>query len=173
MQLLTVAEQSRWLADRQLPADPYAAGGDVFQFYLQFYPPENFRGVESFIKGFLEYAGRGSDLMVTVMDTVNPDPYELRLFDRLRTLNEERRRLLDTPVHLFEPTEDDDVIAMFTLTVAFQWQAYLHVPKTRTVLYNWEGDIFDFWTADRLVFESVSRMLDTFELKQTKGGNGH
>ena len=56
---------------------------------------------------------------------------------------------------------------MFSLTVAFQWEAYLHIPMSKTILLNWEGDIFDLWTDDRSVFASVSDMLRTFCLSET------
>lgn len=168
MHLLETTQQARWLAERNLPVEPYEKGSYDLEFYLQFHVPKSFRGIEYFTKGVIECAGKGGQLLVTVTDTVMAEPFETRLFERLRTPNMESKRLIDQPAHLFDHEEDEDVIAMFSLTVALEWKAYLHFPASRSVLYNWEGEIFDFWSADYEVFKNLSQLVQAFELKKTK-----
>jgi len=106
--------------------------------------------------------------MLTVVDTEMPYDYEERLFNRLRFPASEPKAILDSPAHLFDREELRDVIPMFSLTVGWQWESYLHMPGSRTVLLNWEGDIFDVWTDDRSVASGISDMLKTFNLEQVE-----
>ena len=168
MQILSKTEIESWMCRRALPGDPYQNGGDRLAFYLQFYPPKNLRGVESFTHGLIHHLARDDEVLMTITDTENPERYELRLFDRLRKDFASGREILDAPGHLFAAAGYDDVIPMFALTVAFQWEAYLHFPATRSIILNWEGDIIDFWTDDRNAFDAVSTMIDAFKLKEVK-----
>ena len=167
MRILKQAEQLAWLAERRLAANPIESGGDGIEFYLQFYPPKQLRAIEAFTHTFLATAGARSEVMMTITDTENPEDYELRLFDRLRFPSGDPKSIFEAPVHLFGAEEHEDLIPMFSLTVAFQWEAYLHILMSKTILLNWESDIFDLWTDDRSVFASVSDMLRTFCLSET------
>jgi len=166
MRVLALTEQARWLQSQTLPADPYKSGGETFEFYLQFYPPKHLGGVECFTEALIGYAAEGGETMMTVMDTECPREYDVRLFDRLRFQVGESKTIYEAPAHLFAAEELQDLIPMFALTVAWQWEAYLHMPRTRTILLNWEGDIFDMWTDDHSVFMGVSEMLKTFGLSE-------
>ena len=168
MRILPLTEQARWLAAHALPTEPYERGGEVFKFFLQFHAPKTLASIECFTKALLDYAGVGGDVMMTVIDTEAPYDYDERLFDKLRFPVGEPKTIVEAPAHLFSTDELDDLVPMFGLTVAWQWEAYLHMPHTRTVLLNWEGEVFDFWTDDRSVFAGVSEMLKTFGLSETE-----
>ena len=169
MRILPLAEQGRWLQSQALPADPYKAGGETFEFYLQFYPPKHLGGIECFSEGLISYAGVGGEALMTVVDTECPREYDERLFNRIRYPVGEGKSIYESPAHLFSADELPDLIPIFSLTVAWQWEAYLHMPRTRTVLLNWEGDIFDLWTDDRAVYLGVSEMLKEFSLSEVAG----
>jgi hypothetical protein len=177
MRILSLTEQAAWMACRGLPANPYERGGEKFEFYLQFYAPKTLRSTECFTEGVVNFAGSGDEIMLTVVDTEMPDDYEERLFNRLRFPVSEPKEIMESPAHLFDTEELRDVIPIFSLTVGWQWEAYLHMPRSRTVLLNWEGDIFDVWTDEQSVFSGISGMLQTFGLKEienarpTAGGN--
>ncbi len=166
MRVLPLTEQGRWLQSQALPADPYKAGGEVFEFYLQFYPPKHLGGIECFTEGLIGYAGVGGEALMTVVNTECPREYDERLFNRIRFPDGEGKSIYESPAHLFSADELQDLIPIFSLTVAWQWESYLHMPRTRTVLLNWEGDIFDLWTGDRSVYFGVSEMLKTFGLSE-------
>lgn len=168
MRVLALTEQARWLQSHALPVDPYKCGGEAFKFFLQFYPPKHLGGVECFTEALIGYAGVGGEMMMTVMDTECPREYDERLFDKLRFPVGESKTIYEAPAHLFAVEELQDLIPMFSLTVAWQWEAYLHMAHTRTILLNWEGDIFDMWTDDHSVFMGVSEMLKTFGLSETE-----
>lgn len=156
------------MARRGLPANPYQSGGEKFEFYLQFYAPKELRSTECFTEGVLSFAGSGDEIMMTVVDTEMPYDYEERLFNTLRFPGRQPEEIMESPAHLFDTEELRDVIPMFSLTVGWGWESYLHIPASRTVLLNWEGEIFDFWTDEQSVFSGISDMLKTFGLKQVE-----
>jgi hypothetical protein len=168
MQILPLTEQAAWLASHLLPGEPYQRDGENLAFFLQFYAPKELRGIQSFTEALLDYAGTRREVMMTVMDTECTRDYEERLFDTLRFPSGERKSIFDAPAHLFAAGELPDLIPMFSLTVAWQWETYLHMPRTRTILLNWEGEIFDLWTDDQAVLTGVSEMLSTFGLTKTQ-----
>lgn len=167
MRVLALTDQARWLRAHELPADPYESGGDTFKYYLQFHPPKHLAGIECFTGALIGCAAAGGEAMLTVMDTECPYDYDERLFDRLRFPAAGPGTIHEAPAHLFGADELQDLIPMFGLTAAWQWETYLHMPGTRTILLNWEGDVFDLWTDDPSVFVAVSEMLRGFGLSET------
>lgn len=155
-----------WLEPYGLPVDPYAES-DVARlpFYLQFHAPKRFRPVEAFARELAALASPDDEFLVSITDTIMPWDFELRMFDRLRPAG--APSLLEAPGHLFSRDEVGDMISMFSLSVALEWKAYLHVPKMRSILHNWEGEIFDFWSGTEAVFEAVSSLLVGFKLDET------
>jgi hypothetical protein len=168
MRILSSTELAAWMTANKLPSEPYAQGGEAFAFYLQFHAPQSFRSIECFIEALLHHAGTGGETMVTVVDTVNLYDYEYRFFEKLRFPAGETKSILEAPAHLFSAHEFTDVIPMFSLTVGWQWQAYLHMPRSRSVLFNWEGELFDLWTDDRAVLTGVRELLERFGLRETE-----
>ena len=168
MKCITPDEELAWLAAHRIPANPYEHGGQSFAFYLQFYPPKNFRAVEAFSKNVLPPICAGGETLLSITDTELAESYELRLIERLRSANQDDRGIGEARGHLFSSAEEDDLVAMFSLTVAMGWEAYLYMPKTCSVMLNWEGDILDFWTSDRSIFEEVTRLIGVFGLQETK-----
>ena len=168
MRILSLTEHAAWMAAHKLPAKPYEHGGEAFESFLQFHAPKTFRSIECFTEALLDYAGTGGEAMVTIVDTVNPYDYEERLFNRLRFPGGEPKSIPEAPAHLFDANELADLIPIFSLTVGWQWQAYLHMPRSRTVLHNWEGELFDLWTDDRAVLTGLRGMLETFGLGETE-----
>ncbi len=167
MKCFTPDEELAWLAEHHIQAAPYEHGGQCFAFYLQFYSPKSFRGVAAFTQNVLSAICEGGETLLSIADTEQPKSYELRLIERLRSASQESRSIGKAPGHLFSSAEEDDAVAMFSLTVAMGWEAYLYMPKTSSVVFNWEGDILDFWTSKRSVFEEVTRLIAVFGLQET------
>ena len=156
------------MAGHSLPDSPYEHGGEAFKFFLQFHAPKTLRSTECFTEALLDCAGTGGEVMMTVVDTESPYEYEERLFNRLRFPLGEPKSIMEAPAHLFAANQLADLIPIFSLTVGWQWEAYLHMARSRTVLLNWEGEIFDFWTDDDPVFSGLVGMLKTFGLNETQ-----
>jgi hypothetical protein len=91
----------------------------------------------------------------------------MRLIDLVRTTHGERRPLIDAAGHLFPTDEKDDLVGLFSLTVAYYWSAYLYFPSSKTTLFNWEGEIFDFWTDDPNCYAKLLELQKSFHLKKT------
>ena len=169
MRILSIAEHAAWLAASDLAARPYVEGGGTFRFYLQFHAPTTFRATECFTEGILEYAATEGEVLLTVVNVVMPYDYEERLFDKIRRASNAPIPTDDSGGHLFTADERRDSIPVFSLTAGWQWEVYLHMPHSRTVLLNWEGAIFDLWTDDESVLSGVFEMLERFGLTETEG----
>ncbi len=154
------------MLSNDLPARPYQEGDDVFEYFLQFHAPKTLSSIQCFTDALIALAGTGSEVMMTVIDTESPYDYEARFFSKLRFPVGEPKSIVEAPAHLFQPDELSDLVPMFSLTVGWHWEAYLHMQRTRTVLLNWEGEIFDLWTNDQGVFSGVAGMLQTFGLSE-------
>lgn len=94
-------------------------------------------------------------------------PYEMKIIDFARSAHGEKRPLTDAAGHIFSLDEKHDLIALFSLTVAYDWKAYLYFPSSKTTLYNWEGEIFDFWTDDKSRYNKLLELQKAFYLNNT------
>jgi hypothetical protein len=167
MRCLNGEESAEWLRRHGLPPAPYDAPGEHdLQHYLQFYPPTRLRAAEEFTNRLLHLTETTDEVLISVMNTIYHEDFELRLFDRLRPAGEEN--VWERPGNLFSRDELRDASTMLSLTAAFEWSVYMHMPQTRSILYNWEGTIFDFWTSDPAIHQAVLEMLAVFELGQTE-----
>lgn len=158
------------MAENRLPFQPYNKKLSETTFYLQFHAPSRFHQIEALTETFLDQIVNAKDAMITVVDTPLMTTSNFRLFEQLRNAHGEKRLWLETPAHLFGREEQPDLIGLFGLTVIFGWMAYLYVPNSRSVLYNWEGEIFDFWTAEETTMSEMAKLIDRFTLKMTPTG---
>ncbi len=166
MHCLRKEQIASWLTKHSLPADPYNEYAGSLPLYLQFHAPKRFRPIEAFTREFSALAAPHDEVLVSVIDTIAPWNLELRMFNRLRP--ESAPDLLEAPGHLFARDEVEDMIAMFSLTVALEWKAYLYIPERHLILYNWEGEIFDFWTTNESASMCVRALLQDFQLNETE-----
>ena len=51
----------------------------------------------------------------------------------------------------------------------FEWSSYLYSTGGVT-LYNWEGEVYDFWADDEAALLKMKDLIATFELVETKAG---
>jgi hypothetical protein len=47
------------------------------------------------------------------------------------------------------------------------WTSYLYLPDQKTTLYNWEGEIMDFWTNSSTHHKTMTELIGRFKLKET------
>jgi hypothetical protein len=78
--------------------------------------------------------------------------------------------LIDSPGHIFIPSENEIGVALFALSASFAWSSYVYSPHHRSTLYNWEGEVFDFWTDSAEVVSEMKLILKQFDLPETNQG---
>ncbi len=166
MKCLTETEQSQLLTDWSVPKDPYRYSSSSPTYYKQFYPPKHFGSLLCFISDYLELFGVDQPSLIAFTDWSTYRPHEMALIDQTRLAEGETRPLNEASGHLFELDERDKAIAAFSIGTDFGWSSYLYLPDRQTILYNWEGDIMDFWTNSADNADHMSRLLARYELKK-------
>ena len=169
MRCLTDKEVSEWLAEHSIPEDPYR-GESAPVHYLQFYPPSAYRRLDAFVRNFHLLIIPDSEAMVHMTDWGLYQPSEMIAIMGIRSSSEENRLLIHAPGHLLNSEEAETGISLFSLSASFAWSSYLYCPKQRSTLYNWEGDIFDFWTDCATMMDQMKLLLKQFELAETTQG---
>lgn len=169
MKILTEEEQSELLKAWFVPEDPYNRDDPRPEYYTQFYPPEQLVGILNFTSAFLEAFACDQACLVVFTDWTSYRPHEQKLIDTMRLAFGESRPFMEAPGHVFGPEERDLATGFFSLGVAFGWTAYLYIESDKTVLYNWEGDIFDFWSDSKLKLDKMRELIYFGRLRYTKG----
>jgi hypothetical protein len=67
--------------------------------------------------------------------SVWPSGQRMHVFDRFRLAYGERRRLIDSPGHIFDQTEIEDATSFVTIAVLFLWDCYVVAPNCSKLLY--------------------------------------
>ena len=165
MQCLTENEISHWLRERGIPEAPYHQVPPT-SFYLQFFTPPN-QSLSAFFRQYWALVIGGETALVHITDWGLYTASEMIPLMGIRALHSETRTLIDAPGHLLETHESETVISLMTLTTFFAWSSYWYSPSGHSILYNWEGDIFDFWTDDAAKMEMMKRLLVDFDLRET------
>ena len=163
MRCLDQSEITRWLTERQVTPEPYGKS-DSPTHYLQFKFPSRPLANAAFIRCFL--ALNEGEILVHVTDWPTYEPSEMAVVDSLRKASGESRRLIDAAGHLFSADESELAIALFGHTGNFEWNAYLYRPNDFATLYNWEGELHDFWSADADTYAALTNLVDDFDLRK-------
>ena len=169
MRCLTDNEVSDWLLAHSIPKDPYR-GASTPANYVQFYAPSTHRHLDAFVRNYSLVIIPDSESMVHMTDWSLYQPSEMIAIMGIRSSCDENRWLIHAPGHLLAPEEAETGIALFSLSASFAWSSYLYCPKNRSTLYNWEGDIFDFWTDCDATMEEMMFLLAQSDLAETTRG---
>ncbi len=167
MHCTTNKEVSDWLSNHSLPEDPYRQGSQA-EHYLQFHSPSTHCKLDAFARRYYANIIPHGESLIHMSDW---SPYELSqiiTMEGIRAAQSERRNLIDAPGHHLSPAESEIGVALFSLSTSFEWSSYIYCPKHRSTLYNWEGEIFDFWTDSDSALQELKMMLEDFELSETK-----
>jgi hypothetical protein len=160
---MTDNEVSGWLMERNLIEDPYHRTSST-RHYLQFRVPVERRRLEEFARQYFERIIPGTTSLLHVTDWAHYTSEEMAAFTAIRSGGGEERDLIEAPGHLIAPAGLDAGVILFSLSVAFGWTAYLYSLPDRTTIYNWEGELLDFWTDSAERFSEMERMVELFEL---------
>ena len=167
MQTLADTEMRTWLRNRGLTAILNHSSESSNQMYLQFCTPVAHRHTEAFIRRLLEMTTACHDAIIHISDWPLYQPSEMLTIQALRETCGENRRLIDSPWHVIPSTEAELGISIFSLTVSYQWNAWFYLQNGATTLYNWEGELFDFWTTDGETYAQLENLVRDFNLATT------
>jgi hypothetical protein len=165
MRCLTGPEQEQWLSKNELLGKPYGTDKAPAN-YIQFRAPIRLPQIQAFTHNLVDLFWPEREALVAVEDWGLYEPYEMLIVDALRGSHGEKRPLIEASGHCFDFTEKNELIALFSLTTAFNWTAYLYFPASKVTLLNWEGALFDFWSVRPGDLESISRVVGEFDLKK-------
>lgn len=167
MRCLAQKEIAGWLTDQRVTPSPYGNGTSLTHF-LQFKLPSRPLTNSSFIRQFLKLTD--GEILVHVTDWPTYEPAEMVVVDALRHNWNERRKLIDAPGHLFPAEESELAIALFGHCGNYEWNAYLYLPNDSATLYNWEGELYDFWSNDDTMHSDLERLATEFGLALENAG---
>lgn len=163
MQCLTEPEASAWLRQRTIPEDPYHRD-ERPPFYLQFHAPSPHRHTDAWVRQYWKRIIPGADAMVYMTDWGLYEQSEMIAVMGIRNSQGESRPLIEAPAHAVTAEACETGIGLFSLAVSFEWSSYLYSPMNRSTLYNWEGDILDFWTDSEEALAEMRRLVEEFGL---------
>jgi hypothetical protein len=169
MRVLTQLETQQWLQKHGHVEDPHV-NLDLNKLpsnysHSQRYSPSAYGTIESFTDQYLSEITPEGDwlLQITVWD-VWCDSRGYIIKSLLPTFDEAcAYRQMGS--FLFNSAERPKAIAIFSLTSCFMWKSYIYGEFDQSVLYNWEGEIFDFWTTSAIKFKQVDKLFKQFNLR--------
>lgn len=167
MKCLTPEEISCWLRKHGQIEEPYRAlSDDAPSFHAQCYAPEKFGAVECFVRTVFTEVILDGDVLIQISDWYPYENCSEFITNAIRSACGEKRPIDATPGHLASEDEREQAIALFTLAVGFRWQCYVYGTREKTVLFNWEGDIFDFWSDSEAKVLHFKRLMQNFHLPE-------
>ena len=169
MKCVTENEIQTWLESRSIPKQRYQSSSAP-EFYLQFYAPQNHTKLDAFIREYYRLIVLNCDSLVQITDWSLYQQSEMIAVDGIRSSHGEDRTLIDAPGHSLGPNEAEIGISLFSLSASYGWSSYLYASLNHSTLYNWEGDIFDFWTDSEEMLQEMNLILKQFELSETTEG---
>ena len=161
MKCFTQEEIDHWLTEQQVTPSPYGKSESP-NHYLQFKMPGRALANSAFIRNFLMQSQ--SEILVDVTDWPTYEPAEMLIIDSLRHKCGESRNLIDAPGHLFSAEESEWVIAVFGHIGSYEWTAISDVQTIWQLLYSWEREVYDFWSASAETHLALTTLTEKFGL---------
>ena len=170
MKCITESQINEWLGQRSIHKDSYHGDASP-SFYLQFYAPTNHRRIVAFVRYYYDRIVPEVDSLIHLTDWGLYQQSEMIAIAGIRSSRGEDRLVIDAPGHIFSSAEKEIGISLFSLSASFDWSSYLYSPRNHSTLFNWEGEIFDFWSDSELAVSEMRLMLNQFDLTESnKGG---
>jgi hypothetical protein len=166
MKCISDGEISGWLLKQELPEDPYR-GEVVPDHYLQFSVPKSFLALENFVRQFYNRIIPEAETLIHLTDWGLYQESQMVAMAGIRAGAGEYRALREAPGHVLPASSGEAGVALFSLATSFAWSCYLYCPLERTILYNWEGELLDFWTDSNLKHEELKTILKQFGIEET------
>ena len=167
MKCITESQIDDWLQQRSIHKDPYHCDASP-AFYLQFYAPTNHRSVDAFVRHYYDLIVPEVDSLIHMTDWGLYQQSEMIAIVGIRSSRGEDRMLIDAPGHILPSGEKEIGVSLFSLSTSFAWSSYLYSPRNHSTLFNWEGEIFDFWSDSEQAVSEMRLILNQFDLTETK-----
>jgi hypothetical protein len=165
MTCLDKDEVRQWLSTAGQIEDPHS-GPVAPTFALQVYAPQTYAAIECFLRCFIQDLATGSHLLLVAIDCEPSEESQRFVHETIRRSTGEQRSVGDAPGYRADDNESEKLVALFSLMSCFGWKCYLYADRDQVVLYNWEGEIFDFWTSSKAKHGAFMEMVKTFGLKE-------
>ena len=168
MNCLTELETSRWLNDNCVTANTYDSPERPC-YYTQFRAPLEDSARVAISNVLHELVVENAEFLIHVTDW---SPYTSEQMLKLDTFRSavETRPLIESAGHRFGADELEDAVGLFAMATEFGWSSYLYMPDDVGTLYNWEGDLFDFWSRDESRLVAINKVIGKLELEITHAG---
>ncbi len=166
MKCITESQIDEWLGQRSIHKDPYHGNASP-TLYLQFYAPTNHGRIDAFVRYYYNFIVPEVDSLIQMTDWGTYEQSEMIAIEGIRSNCGEDRMLIDAPGHILQFGEKEIGISLFSLSASFAWSSYLYSPRDHSTLFNWEGEIFDFWTDSVHALSMIRIMLNQFDLTLT------
>jgi hypothetical protein len=86
----------------------------------------------------------------------------LDLFDRYRHSFDEKRPLIEAPVHWFERTDEDPFVSVLCMVFFFSWGAFIFDLTGRLLLQTSHDGWLDVRTNDKTLAKDVAVELESY-----------
>jgi hypothetical protein len=174
MPALTEKEVGKWLVAHGHPPDEDDPIAGTSESTTQFYAPREYSKIQAFVRCYLAEIVVDGDVLIVVEDAYSPsdcDPLILKaILEHFEgeSYNFEELPTLCFPTFCVSKKDWEKAIALFTLMTCFRWQCFLYGSANQLTLFNWEGDIFDFWTDSKEKKQAMKEMIRAFKLKEIR-----
>jgi hypothetical protein len=173
MNCLSAQEISTWLRENCQIEDPYL-GESQPTFRVQCEAPGPFSALQAFVSVILNQIATHGGVLIQATDSFSAEEGPGLVIESIRRHAGEERPLEGAPGFLFGRSEIQYAVTIFALLAAFKWKSYAYAEHDQITLYNWEGEIFDLWTASAAKREEFKSVLKNFNLRElpnkTAGG---
>jgi hypothetical protein len=164
MTALPLEECKKWLAARGIDHDPYSRSGGSGYCHVTGAFTDLHRA-HAFIRNLMAHGLKPSgEVLLEINDWPLYNEDEMAVVQAFRASFGEARDLIDARGHMFGPAELNPCIGLFNLTVMYGWSAYLYVPDPPLTVFNWEGEIFDFWSSQKELIEKAREMCHAHKI---------
>ncbi|TDU81066.1 hypothetical protein EI77_00368 [Prosthecobacter fusiformis] len=126
--------------------------------------------MEAFARHYFLNISPDAESLIHMTDWGLYEPSQMIAITGIRGSRGEDRWLIDAPGHRLTSEEVELGISLFSLSASFAWSSYVYSPSHCSTLYNWEGDIFDFWTDSVEVFAEMKLLLTQHNLTEITRG---
>ena len=168
MDCLTELETSDWLRTNCVTANTYDSS-ERPRWYVQFRAPRVDAAHVAIANLLREMSPGNAGVLIHVTDWSLYTPEQMLKFDSMRP-SIETRPLIESAGHRFATNEQEDAVNLFAMATEFGWSSYLYLPDDVATLYNWEGDLFDFWSRDKFRLTAIIKIVGELELEITHAG---
>jgi hypothetical protein len=170
MKALTFEESNDWLASVGVKHDPFREKAKGAQYYLTGALTDVSRSVSfAFVRNLLVYGLMPSgDVLLRISDWSLYQKDEMSVIDSFRSSFGECRSLNEANGHLFASAEMDHCVGLFNLTFAYGWSSYLYIFNPSLTFFNWEGEMFEFWSEQKDPIILVQKYCQKHNLPKRK-----